>query len=422
MLLQWVSAIAADMASGKAAEEIINETLQQLQKVTGSDMAYISLNTETETFISYSTGIKTAAYRDIRMPLGSGVLGKAALGKGAISTSNYHEDEQIIHLPQIDQRVKKEGVKSIIGMPMTLNSTVHGALLLADRKSVEYSPAVREILATIALHTTVVIANAQRISEVEAAHARLHATHESAFFDILVKEGRIGDLDEIYDVHFPIHERNQAFFAVFQAKKIHAAKLKTLLEAELRTLPKILDESILLTRGAKVWLIGTEKNQSVIINHLKQKTIKQFNLNCGTSTFFADPASAPSAHRTASRALDTLNLLAAGGRVLAGETLGALGYLVEAVMRDPFAPGLLNAISPLTQYDARHKGSLTQTAWVLAEHAFNTRLSAQKLYVHENTVRQRLSRISQIMGENWREPERLLDIHLALRVWALVNL
>jgi DNA-binding PucR family transcriptional regulator len=36
--------------------------------------------------------------------------------------------------------------------------------------------------------------------------------------------------------------------------------------------------------------------------------------------------------------------------------------------------------------------------------------------VHPNTVTQRLERIGRLLGDDWREPARALDLQLALRV------
>ena len=42
--------------------------------------------------------------------------------------------------------------------------------------------------------------------------------------------------------------------------------------------------------------------------------------------------------------------------------------------------------------------------------------TAAALHVHPNTVTQRLDRVTGLLGETWRAPERALDLQLALRV------
>jgi DNA-binding PucR family transcriptional regulator len=41
------------------------------------------------------------------------------------------------------------------------------------------------------------------------------------------------------------------------------------------------------------------------------------------------------------------------------------------------------------------------------------------LHVHPNTVAQRLARIGELLGADWRDPARSLDVQLALRVHRL---
>ena len=41
------------------------------------------------------------------------------------------------------------------------------------------------------------------------------------------------------------------------------------------------------------------------------------------------------------------------------------------------------------------------------------------LHVHPNTVSQRLDRVADLLGSDWREPGRALDLQLALRVHRL---
>ncbi len=45
--------------------------------------------------------------------------------------------------------------------------------------------------------------------------------------------------------------------------------------------------------------------------------------------------------------------------------------------------------------------------------------TAARLHVHPNTVSQRLDRIGELLGADWRDPARSLDLQLALRVHRL---
>jgi DNA-binding PucR family transcriptional regulator len=52
-------------------------------------------------------------------------------------------------------------------------------------------------------------------------------------------------------------------------------------------------------------------------------------------------------------------------------------------------------------------------------HSGNLARTAAALHVHVNTLLKRLSRADAILGEDWRTPERALQLHVALALHAL---
>jgi DNA-binding PucR family transcriptional regulator len=48
----------------------------------------------------------------------------------------------------------------------------------------------------------------------------------------------------------------------------------------------------------------------------------------------------------------------------------------------------------------------------------NAKVTAQRLQIHVNTVRQRLATIEDLLG-HWGSASRALEIHIALRLWSL---
>ena len=59
----------------------------------------------------------------------------------------------------------------------------------------------------------------------------------------------------------------------------------------------------------------------------------------------------------------------------------------------------------------------TVAAWFA--HGGRLRDTAEVLHVHPNTVSQRLERVADLLGGDWRDPARSLDLQLALRMHAL---
>lgn len=98
-------------------------------------------------------------------------------------------------------------------------------------------------------------------------------------------------------------------------------------------------------------------------------------------------------------------------------SMGSLGFIGLVLGRgsDPrrFIDGTIGA---LIAYDARRSSDLEHTLLTFLDRGSSSVAAAKPLHVHVNTVKQRLDRISEILGPDWREPQRLLEIHLALRL------
>ena len=72
------------------------------------------------------------------------------------------------------------------------------------------------------------------------------------------------------------------------------------------------------------------------------------------------------------------------------------------------------SIGSLLRYDKENSKVLVPTMQALFSHHFSASIVAEELDVHVNTVRNRMKRIDEILGEGWNEGVRLLDVQLAL--------
>jgi DNA-binding PucR family transcriptional regulator len=72
-------------------------------------------------------------------------------------------------------------------------------------------------------------------------------------------------------------------------------------------------------------------------------------------------------------------------------------------------------------YDAERGTALIETLAAYFAAGGSLTRAKDALHVHVNTVAQRLERISQLIGADWNEPERALELQLALRVHGLLR-
>jgi DNA-binding PucR family transcriptional regulator len=92
-----------------------------------------------------------------------------------------------------------------------------------------------------------------------------------------------------------------------------------------------------------------------------------------------------------------------------------LGESGAAELRE-FVRGM---VGPVLEYDERRGTELLATLDAWFGCGGRTAEAAKALHVHPNTVGQRLDRVTTLLGHGWREPQRALEIQLAVRLWRL---
>jgi GAF domain-containing protein len=122
------------------------------------------------------------------------------------------------------------------------------------------------------------------------------------------------------------------------------------------------------------------------------------------------------AHHEARRCLDTLVRLGRRGAVSDPAGLGVARLLLGDNDREQVAAFIEASIGPVRAWDDRRGTGLVATLEAWFASGGHLKDTATALHVHPNTVTQRLERIGELLGAGWREPERSLDLQLALRL------
>jgi GAF domain-containing protein len=107
--------------------------------------------------------------------------------------------------------------------------------------------------------------------------------------------------------------------------------------------------------------------------------------------------------------------LAPGGGAFAYSDLGAYRYLVHLPLSDLPHDRHFAAIQHLLDYDRRRKASLVETLEEYLHNRGSAATTARSLYIHPNTLRQRLARIQKITGLELGT-EDLLSLELAIKL------
>lgn len=166
-LLRLLYETSVDLIGIRDVESILKAIVRRTRTLIGSDIAYLSLNDHDrgESYIRVTDGATTAQFRNIRIPLGGGVLGAVAAGDAPSQSADYPNDTTKTHFPESDAAVIAEGVKAIMGVPLWAAGRLIGALMVADRRAHEFNSDDVSLMESIGVHAAVALENARLFSE-----------------------------------------------------------------------------------------------------------------------------------------------------------------------------------------------------------------------------------------------------------------
>ncbi|MEO7234854.1 MAG: helix-turn-helix domain-containing protein, partial [Lapillicoccus sp.] len=120
-------------------------------------------------------------------------------------------------------------------------------------------------------------------------------------------------------------------------------------------------------------------------------------------------------------AVRTVRAMVALGHVGTGAASADLGFAGLVVGTTPdIAAYVTDTLGAVTDYDDLRGTNLLGTLEAFFAAGCSPRHTATRLHVHVNTVAQRLERITALLGPTWLQPDRALEIQLALRLLRLM--
>jgi len=109
------------------------------------------------------------------------------------------------------------------------------------------------------------------------------------------------------------------------------------------------------------------------------------------------------------------------GRVTHYEDLGLFRIVSMAESPAGLERFCLDAIGPLLAYDRENGTKLAVTLRTFLEQNQNSAKTAKLLYIHYNTLRYRLDRAKEILGDFLANPRQRLEVELALQLYPLIH-
>jgi GAF domain-containing protein len=197
--------VARELASVRDPGGVLDTIVHRARTLVGTDVAYLTLYDEArgDTYMRATDGSVSAAFQQLRLPLGAGLGGLVAETRTPYWTDDYPSDERFRHTTMIDSAVGEEGLVAICGTPLIVDGSFVGVLFASNRTKRPFSRDEVSLLGSLAALAAVTIVQvraaaetAAALDEVSAAHAGVeHAAAAHDRFAEIVLSG--GDVDAV---------------------------------------------------------------------------------------------------------------------------------------------------------------------------------------------------------------------------------
>jgi GAF domain-containing protein len=162
---------ARDLTALRDVELVLQAIVRRARQLVGCTVAYLAnyAPERKEFYMRATDGAMSEEMRKLRVSSDFGIIGMVLRTKAPHSSSNYLEDKRIKHLESVDSAFQREGINSILGVPLLAGDEVLGILFVADRYPRSFLPWEMSILSTLAAHAAVAILNARAFEEARTA-------------------------------------------------------------------------------------------------------------------------------------------------------------------------------------------------------------------------------------------------------------
>ncbi|GAB2593072.1 helix-turn-helix domain-containing protein [Kribbella endophytica] len=530
--------IALELASARDPGRVLNTIVHRARTLIGTDVAYLTLYDAArgDTYMRATDGSVSAAFQQLRVPLGAGLGGLVAEAHKPYWTADYPSDHRFRHTGPIDSAVGEEGLVAILGTPLIVDGAFVGVLFASNRTARPFSRDEVSLLGSLAALAAVTIVQVRAAAETAAALEQVSEAHAGVehaaaahdrFADIVLSGGDVdaiaaalaelldvwvvlfdalgnelaaagpvsldlataavasvggrlvrtgdcwvvaaaakgerlgalvvGGVDDLSAADQRIVERAAVVTALVLLFRRQAAEQSQRAQADLladavsgtadsraladrlrlldptRRLPTQLvvavcrgDHTGVLARlPASLHLVLSGPYAGDLVLLLAEpdtvataRALNEVARRCGLTIAVTGPARwgqpLVDTYQQATRLASTMSRLGKSGQAATPDDLGVAG-LVGAATVDVKAH-VAHVLGPVTAYDSQRGTDLVGTLEAYFAAGQSPTRAATALHIHPNTVQQRLDRITALLGDGWQEPERALDVQVALRL------
>jgi sugar diacid utilization regulator len=161
--------------------------------------------------------------------------------------------------------------------------------------------------------------------------------------------------------------------------------------------------------------VGTEDGARALADLRRLHADFGSEARIGISGLCLDAAAVAHGFQEARHAVLGAAVLGRDGRVIGYDELGPYKYLLRVAVDDDSRDSTIDAVAKLADYDRERGASLLLTLEEFLRRRGNVSATSEALFVHPNTLRQRLRRIADLSGIDLRRDDWLM-VEIALKL------
>ncbi|MBV0896011.1 GAF domain-containing protein [Microbacterium sp. NC79] len=171
--LRALTSSLRDLLAIADAELLLQRIVDRAHDLIEVDVAYLSVYSpeQDELYVRAATGTTSPRFLEMVVPAGVGLASLAVRTQHPQWVEDYLELETVPHDDVIDEIVREEQLRSLLGAPLVVNGRVLGVLFAASREPHAFRPEEISLLAAFASQAALVLHQAQLLKEANDATA-----------------------------------------------------------------------------------------------------------------------------------------------------------------------------------------------------------------------------------------------------------
>ena len=139
-------------------------------------------------------------------------------------------------------------------------------------------------------------------------------------------------------------------------------------------------------------------------------------VSVGIGRYYQDPMAISMSYREASQSFTLGRSIFGPNSITHFDSIGIYRILLHGANHEELNDFVTCQLGVIAAYDSDHNTDLLTTLEVYLREGCNAKATADKLFLHVNTVKYRLARIQNLAGIDLQEPETRFNLVLALKI------